>query len=612
VAHGLPARRKGGLVERGCGVTTYLWKTLRYLRPYRGLAAGSVVVIVLSGLAALLAPWPLEIIVDNVLGGRPLSPRIARLLPFLPTDRLGLLWAAVLGSLGAALLVNVLAVLENYLNTKINLGISLDYRADLFEHAQKLSMSYHDQRRSGMLIYMIGYQCDAASGLVMAVPPLAQNVITLAGMFWVMMLIDSQLALLSMTVVPFLYYSVGYYVRRIQPQLMHVKGMEAETLGIIHEALAMIRVIVAFGRERFELERYRSQGARALDARVKLTVRQTLFSLVVNMTTAAGTALVLGFGAYRALQGRLTPGQLLVVMSYVAAVYRPLEVISTTVGSLQDQFVNLKITMGLLDTEPEIRDVRGAITVQRAWGRVTFKNVQFSYPGRTDTLKDVSLDVRAGTKVAVVGPTGAGKTTLISLLPRFYEPTSGAVLLDDVDIRKLTLRSLRQQVALVQQEPLLFSDTVASNIRYGRPDASMEEVIAATKAANAHDFIMNLPGQYEAVIGERGAKLSGGERQRISVARAFLKDAPVLILDEPTSSIDSKTEAVILDALERLMAGRTTFMVAHRLSTVRNADTILVMNHGRVVEHGTHAELLQRGGLYRQLYEMQTKVRKPA
>jgi ATP-binding cassette subfamily B protein/subfamily B ATP-binding cassette protein MsbA len=337
-----------------------------------------------------------------------------------------------------------------------------------------------------------------------------------------------------------------------------------------------------------------------------LTVQQTLFSLAVNMTTAVGTALVLGYGAYHALQGRLSVGQLLVVMTYVAAVYKPLEAISTTIGGLQDQIVGLRITFDLLDTVPEIQDVKGAHTFVRPWGHVTFKNVHFSYAGRVGTLKGINLEARPGQRIALVGPTGAGKTTLISLVPRFYDPSHGRVEIDGVDIRKATLKSLRQSVSLVQQEPLLFSDTIANNIRYGRLDASMEEIVAAAQAANAHDFIMALPQQYETVVGERGAQLSGGERQRISVARAFLKDAPILLLDEPTSSIDSKTEAVILDALDRLMEGRTTFMVAHRLSTIRNADQILVVNHGRIVESGTHEELLEQGGLYFQLYETQT------
>jgi ABC-type multidrug transport system fused ATPase/permease subunit len=571
------------------------------------------VAIILAGAAAnLLLPWPLKILVDNVLGNQPLPAWCQGLPALITTNRIGLLVTVVAGGLLATLLVNLLDVAENYVNTKLNLNISLNFRGDMFQHAQKLSMAYHDQRRSGMLIYMINYQSDAASGLIMAIPPLAQNLLTLTGMFVITYMIDARLALVSMTVVPLLYASVGYYVKHIQPRLFEVKGLEAESLGIIHEAISMLRVIVAFGREGHEFQRFRVQGERAVDARVRLTVRQSLFSTVVNMTTALGTALVLGYGAYHVLRGRLSVGQLLVILSYVAAVYKPLETISNTIGALQDQLVGLKITFGLLDTEPEIRDVRGATAIARAWGGLTFKNVQFSYTGRVETLRDINLDVKPGQKVAIVGPTGAGKTTLLSLIPRFYDPTEGTILLDGIDIRRLTLRSLRQQISLVMQEPLLFSDTIANNIRYGRLDATDEEVVEAARAANAHEFIMGLPDRYETVIGERGAKLSGGERQRISVARAFLKGAPILLLDEPTSAIDSRTEAVILDALDRLMEGRTTFMVAHRLSTIRSADLILVMNHGWIVDNGTHSELVQREGLYKQLHDMQTKARRPA
>jgi ATP-binding cassette subfamily B protein len=583
----------------------YFWRVLHYLRPYWKLACGSVVITIASVAASLLTPWPLKVLVDNVLGSQPIPSILARFAGSGAQDRAVLLGIVVGGGLFVTLVINALDVLENYVNTKLNLSMGLDFRGDLFQHAQRLSMSYHDQRRSGMLIYMINYQCDAASGLVMAAPPLAQSALTLIGMSWIMLLIDARLALLSMAVVPLLYYSVGYYIKHIQPRLLHVKSMEGETIGIIHEALSMLRVIVAFGRESYEFRRFRDQGARAVDARVKLTVRQTLFSLAVNMTTAAGTALVLGYGAYHALEGRLSVGQLLVVMTYVAAVYKPLEAISTTIGSLQDQIVSLQITFQLLDTEAEIQDMKGAHVLVRPWGRVSFKDVQFSYEGRVDTLRDINLEARPGHKIALVGPTGAGKTTLISLIPRFYDPSHGHIEIDGVDIRKVTLKSLRQHVGLVQQEPLLFSDTVSNNIRYGRLEATKEEIIAAAQAANAHDFIMGLPQQYDTVIGERGAKLSGGERQRISVARAFLKDAPILLLDEPTSSIDSRTESVILDALDRLMDGRTTFMVAHRLSTIRNADQILVLNHGRIAESGTHEELLEQQGLYLQLYEMQ-------
>jgi ABC-type multidrug transport system fused ATPase/permease subunit len=370
--------------------------------------------------------------------------------------------------------------------------------------------------------------------------------------------------------------------------------------------MAMLRVIVAFCRERYEHRRYRDQGLVAADARVKLTVRQTLFSLAVNMTTAIGTALVLGFGAYAVMEGRLTVGALLVVVSYVAAVYKPLEQISTTVGSLQNQFVSLRIAFDLLDTKPEIEEAPDAIAVERVRGNIRYDNVCFSYARRKDTLKNISFDVKAGEVVAIVGPTGAGKTTLISLLPRLYDPTSGSIIIDGIDARKYTLESLRGQISIVLQEPLLFSGTIYENIRYGRLEATEEEIFEAARNANAHEFISKLPKGYKTTVGERGVQLSGGERQRISVARAFLKGAPILILDEPTSSIDSKTEAVILDALDKLMAGRTTFMVAHRLSTIRNADRILVINGGELVEQGTHDELLEVGGLYRQLYDMQS------
>jgi ABC-type multidrug transport system fused ATPase/permease subunit len=585
----------------------YFPRVLRYLRPYWRLAAFSVVLMVLGALAGLLAPWPLQILFDNVLNDHPLSPALAFVLGPVVRDRSALLLFAVVGGVLVTLLQHGLTVLDNYVNTKIDQRMILDFRSDLFRHAQRLSLAYHDQRRSGMLIYAINSQADAAARLVVLIPPLAQSVLTLFGMFGVLLLLNWQLALLALSVVPFLYGSVGFYAKRIQPRLYEVRRMEGESLSIIHEAMSMLRVIIAFGREDHEHRRFRAQGERTVDARVKVTVRQTLFSLAVNMITAVGTALVLGFGASQALQGKLTPGQLLVVLSYIALVYKPLETISTTVASFQELFVALKVAFDLLDTEPDIKDAPGAIDLPRARGDVRFENVSFHYSGRVGTLQDVSFEARAGQVIAVVGPTGAGKSTLVSLIPRLYEAQQGRVLLDGIDVRRLTLRSLRRQVSIVLQEPLLFSGTIAENIRYGRLEATMDEVVEAARAANAHDFILRLPQQYDTELGERGAKLSGGERQRIAVARAFLKDAPVLILDEPTSSIDSRTEAVILDALDRLMVGRTTFLIAHRLSTIRRADAILVIDQGRLVERGTHQELLRRGGLYRQLHVAQSR-----
>jgi ABC-type multidrug transport system fused ATPase/permease subunit len=315
--------------------------------------------------------------------------------------------------------------------------------------------------------------------------------------------------------------------------------------------------------------------------------------------------MVLGYGAYLVLERQLTIGQLLVVVAYIGSVYKPLEAISGTIGVLQDQFVNLQMAFDLMEKEPDIKDTPGATAIEQARGQLRFDHVSFRYDGRAETLIDICFDAEPGQAIAIVGSTGAGKSTLVSLLPRFYDPQQGRILLDGVDTRSLTLKSLRHQISIVLQEPLLFSASIADNIRYGRLDATTEEITAAAQAANAHDFISALPHGYETMLGERGAKLSGGERQRVAVARAFLKNAPILILDEPTSSIDSKTEAVILDALERLMVGRTTFLVAHRLSTLRSVSKIIVLDHGRIVEHGTHDELLAREGLYWQLHHVQ-------
>jgi ATP-binding cassette subfamily B protein/subfamily B ATP-binding cassette protein MsbA len=580
-------------------------RILGYLWPYRKLAAGSVVLIVLSSLTSLLAPWPLQVLIDNVLGSEPVPAFLGFLLGPLGETRTGLLIFAVGGGVAVTLIHHGLGVCDNYVNTRIDLGMIMDFRSDMFRHAQRLSLAFHDQRRSGMLIYAINSQAHAVATLVMAVPALAQSVLTMIGMFYVLVMISWQLALLSLVVVPFLYYSVGYYMRNIERRLEEVREMEGESLSIIHEAISMQRVITAFGREEHEYRRFRDQGDRAVKARIHLTLRQTLFSMVLNTITAVGTALVLGFGAYMALSGELTAGQLLVVVAYIAMIYHPLETISTTIAGLQGEMIALRASFKLLDTEPEIQDRPDAIEVVRCRGSLRFEGVCFHYAGRVDTLRDISFEAQAGQVVAIVGPTGAGKSTLVSLIPRFYDARQGRIVLDGADTRGLKLRSLREQVSIVLQEPLLFSATIAENIRYGRLDASLEEIMEAARAANAHDFIMRLPKQYHTELGERGAKLSGGERQRISVARAFLRNAPILILDEPTSSIDSKTEAVILDALDRLMVGRTTFLIAHRLSTIRRADIILVLDKGRLVERGSHHELLRHGGLYRQLHDMQ-------
>jgi ATP-binding cassette subfamily B protein/subfamily B ATP-binding cassette protein MsbA len=589
------------------GLAWYLRRLWPYFRPYWRLALFTGLAVLLSAGLALLTPWPLKVLIDSVLGDHPVPGVFA----WAGENRTGTLLAAVAASgLIIVLIEGASNVIDSLLATRLEQRMTLDLRSDLFRHAQRLSLAFHDQKRSGMLIYAVNYMAAAGAGLVMAIPPLVQSALTLLGMFVVTLLLDWKLALLSLVVIPFLYFTVRTYVRRIQPRLYAVQGMEGESLSIVHEAISMLKVIVAFGREEHEHRRFRIQGEQAVDARVRLTVRQTGFNMAVSAVTATGTALVVGLGAYHCLQGKLTIGQLTVFIAYLAAVYKPLESISYTAGSLQEKFMQLRRAFELLDTAPEIRDTPDAVDLPACRGHIAFEGVGFHYATRTDTLCDVSLEARPGEVVAIVGPTGAGKSTLVSLIPRFYDVQVGRVTIDGHDVRKVKVASLRRNISMVLQEPLLFSGTIQDNIRYGRLDATDEQVVAAARAANAHEFITALPKGYKTELGERGTQISGGERQRISVARAFLRNAPILILDEPTSSIDSRTEAVILDALDRLMAGRTTFMIAHRLSTVRRADLILVVDGGRIVQSGTHDDLLRRPGLYRQLWELQNRHRR--
>jgi ATP-binding cassette subfamily B protein len=581
-------------------------RTTHYARPYWRLVVSSIALVFLGSAASLLQPWPLKILVDNVLGSQPLPSYLSDVLGSVAENRYQLLVFAVGGGLAVTIFFNAMGIAENYVNTKLDQRMVLDFRSQLFRHAQQLSMAYHDQKRTGKLMFLINSSPGALGNIYATIPALAQSLVTLVGMFWVATTIKPSLALLSMVVAPVLTYAIRYYTRKIEPRIYEVRDMEHESLSIAHEAMAMLRVIVAFGREDHEYKRFRKQGEGAVDARIKLTVRQTIFSLVCNTTTAAGNALVLGVGAVYVIRGELTVGDLLVIIAYVQSMYQPLESISATAGSLQEQFIRLRASFDLLDTPVDVADAAEPIAVERVKGDVAFSNVHFNYKGRPPTLKNISFEAKAGELVCIVGPTGAGKSTLVSLIPRFYDTKRGAVFIDGVDNRSIELKALRRQISIVLQEPLLFASTIAENIRYGRLEASDDDVIAAAKAANAHDFISSLPKGYETKVGERGSQLSGGERQRIAVARAFLKDAPILILDEPTSSIDTKTEAVILDALERLMEGRTTFMIAHRLSTIRNADKILVVSDGEIVESGAHEELIMFDGLYKQLHDMQT------
>jgi len=590
-----------------------LWKALPaarpYLRPYRKtlwLISFLTLAISILGLAE---PWPLAVILNEVLHDDEPSGFIKAI--FGSNPEVGVVLVAMVVFRFAIVVVgNGFTVLTHYLGAKMEQNMVLDLRSDLFAHVQRLSLTFHDKKKTGALMSQINIQAASLGTIVMVIPPIVEAVMTLTGMLVIASFIDWQIALLSLIIVPVLYWSFGVYGRRIVPRLQRVQELEWKSLSIVHEAMAMLRVIVSFGREDHEHRRFREQGQEAVDERVKLTVSQSLYTLGVQTATAAGASTIMAVGAWAVIKNEISIGELIVLMTYISSVYQPLEQMSTTVGMVHDELVQFNASLKLLETDPEVVERPDAIELERATGYVAVRGLNFAHQGRDHTLADVSFDVQPGESVAIVGQTGAGKSTLMSLLIRFYDPDSGAIYIDGVDARDLKLQSLRDQISVVLQDPLLFSGSIADNIRYGKLDATDEEIVQAAEAANAHEFISHLPDGYGTELGERGAHISGGERQRICVARAFLRDAPILILDEPTSSIDSRTEAVILDALDDLMVGRTSFMVAHRLSTVHHADQILVIDAGRIVEHGNHQELIRRGGLYSKLYEAQTQQRR--
>lgn len=548
----------------------------------------------------------MKLIVDSVVGSEPLPGILHRLLPASPTTyKYSLLALALAAGLGLKLAASGLLILATRSGIDVRQRMLLALKSDLFQHLQRQSFAFHDSRRLGESMFRINNDAHGIDSFVTNALHLITATMTLAGMFWVIVTLDWQLAVLSALVAPFLYWSMNYYWRRFTPRVRTVQEMEAESMSIAQETFSNLRVVKAFAQEDHEYDRFVDQGRAAMDARVTLTVQQTMFAITVGLITTAGTLAVLGVGALHALAGSLTVGELLVVLAYLASLYGPVTSISATLSSVRIDVAKADRVFELLDAEPDVTDRPGAVAVDRARGHIRIDGVRFGYPGQPEVLRDIDLDVPPGRIVGIVGTTGAGKTSLVSLIPRFYDVTAGRVSMDGVDVKEIQLSSLRRQISLVFQDTVLFSTSIRENIAYGRPGASVDDIVEAAKTANAHDFIMALPHGYETHVGERGVKVSGGERQRIAIARAFLRDAPVLILDEPTSSIDSRTEAVILQTLETLIRGRTTFIIAHRLSTLRLANEIVVVERGRIVERGSHDDLVRAGRAYAAFYNAQ-------
>jgi ATP-binding cassette, subfamily B, bacterial len=565
---------------------TLSWRLLHQVWPYWPYLVGILLLELVAMPLALLGPVPLKIAVDTVIGSQPLPPLLNALLPDVGAHSKLFLLGVALGLLVLIVFLSQVQALGVYvLRTHTGEWLTLNFRASLFSHVQRLAFAFHDARGTADTLYRIQHDAPAIQWLtVYGIIPLISSGVTLISMIYVTSCLDGQLALVAMAFIPLLLIIPKVYDRRMRGRYAHVKELESSTLGIVQEVLTALRVVKAFGREDHEQERFVAQSSAGMGVRIRLACAESAFVLLSNMITAIGTALVLYIGVRSVLAGRLTLGDLLMVITYLTQLYGPLNAIGDKLISLQSFKASIQRAFELLDAVPDVTERPHARPLKRAAGSVEFRGVGFAYDDQNLILDDVSFAIQAGTRLGIAGRTGAGKTTLVSLLMRFYDPSAGQILLDGVDIRDYKLSELRHQFAIVLQEPVLFSTNIAENIAYGRPGASFQDIVAAAKIANAHDFIVALPDGYDTLVGERGMRLSGGERQRIALARAFLKDAPILILDEPTSAIDTATEAMIIEAMQRVMAGRTTLMIAHRLSTLEVCNARIVIEHGHMVD----------------------------
>jgi len=561
-------------------------RLFRWARPYWPHLVALFLLSLLATPLALLVPLPLKIALDSGLGSKPL-PHLIR--PFVPTEFRLTPTSALVFAVGLLIAVTILTQIQALalalLKTHTGEKLLLEFRSDLFRQMQRLSLSYHDDKGTAESLYNVQYDAAAIQTIVTErFIPLIGSAFTLLGMLYVTMQIDWQLALIALVISPVLFLISKIYRRRLRRGSREVKKLERSAMGVVQEVLGALRVVKAFGKEEDERGRFVRRSFEGMRARLKLALAEGRYNFLVGLTTAIGTATVLFVGFRQVQSGVITLGDLMLMMGYVTQLYEPLKTMGKNSASLQSYLANIERAFALLDELPEVAEKTNPRPLVRASGKIAFQNVSFRY-GQTNlsALNQVSFQADPGMRVGIVGPTGAGKTTLVSLLLRFYDPVEGEVLLDDVDLREYRLADLRNQFALVQQEPVLFSSSLAENIAYARAGASVEEIQAAAKAANAHEFISKLSEGYQTLVGERGMRLSGGERQRISLARAFLKNAPILILDEPTSSVDVRTEGAILDALERLIRGRTTFIIAHRGSTLRWCNALLQIDHGRLV-----------------------------
>jgi ATP-binding cassette subfamily B protein len=588
-------------------------RVLAYYRPYLPHTLLGLL-LSLGGIGLnLLKPWPFKIIVDDVLpnfgkagAGMYTIPHFFTRVFSAPGPNLGASGAVAVLCVSLVILQLLWAGLNwvtTYIFVKVGLEALLKLRTDLYSYLQSLSLKYHDARRSADSTFRVAYDSQAIQTIYnKGFTNIFGSIITLVSTFAIMVRIDWQLTLLSLAIVPFLLGTIYFFANRIRRESTLIQEHESAVLVQAQEGLSSIRMVHAFGREDWEVHQFHAQATQSLRANLRLTLTNMNSALVISTLMVAGTAAMYYVGTMHVIAGTLTLGSLLVFSAYILMLYQPLESLTYTAWAMEGATAGAKRCFEVLDRPDDVVDAPDAVAISETQGAIQFRNASFSYKNDRPVLHNIDLAIEPNQIIALVGGTGAGKSTLLSLVPRFYDPTTGAVALDGRDLRKITKKSLRAQIAIVLQDTLLFSTTIRENIAYGRPGATEEEIVDAARRAQADQFIRELSDGYASQVGERGGHLSVGQRQRIGIARAFLKNAPILLLDEPTSALDPTTEAAIMETIKELMRGRTTLIVTHRLATVHNVDQIIVLEGGRIVEQGRGPQLVARGGVYAKLY----------
>ena len=573
------------------------------VRPYwKGLLLAFIGVLGES-LSDVLEPWPVKVVIDNVLHSKIPAGWLGRFITeHFGADKLAILNFAVVAVAAIAVLGAISSYGEKYLSTSVSQWVTHDLRRSLYNHIQQLSLIEHEKAQTGDLISRVTSDIGAIQDFInSALLGIVVNLLTLVGMIGVMFYINWRFTLIALSIVPALFVVVYTFTMRIRKASRAVRKKESQLVSIVQEVLTSIRVVKAFAREDFEASRFESQSRESVEMALEARSIKAKLTPVVDVMVAIGACLVLGYGGRLALSGELSAGVLVVFLLYLSKMYKPMRELSKLTDTVSKSIVGYERIEEIL----QIHSPR-AKRAPRFKGRIEFDRVDFSYDGKVEVLKDVSFSIEPGQVVALVGPSGTGKTTIISLIPRLYDPKSGTVKIDGEDVRSYRLKSLRDQISFVLQDTMLFHTSVSENIAYGRPNATQQEIIRAAQLANAHEFIEQLPEGYYTIIGERGATLSGGQKQRLAIARAIIRDTPILILDEPTTGLDSASEQAVIEALGRLIRGKTAIVIAHHLNTIRNADVIFVIQDSELKERGRHEELLAAGGLYADLYKIQT------